>query len=152
MPRRLVWKDATWGASLTFQFTNTDEVSFPKSQLLLRINFSCSKHYRHWKCINIIQTLCRSPDRHFSKSGYHGSKSGQHLSVTHEARHPMLIHTWTASSEFGTSQAASADPSRMSTGPEFGLGDETVCLNHPGASSPPHGVSHPFAGFQEKYL
>ena len=31
---------------------------FPNSQLVLRSNFSYSKHYPHWKCINIIQTLC----------------------------------------------------------------------------------------------
>ena len=64
----------------------------------------------------------------------------------------MLIPTWTASSESEMSPGDSAEPSKKPTGPEFGLGDGTVCLNHPGASSPPHGVSGPFADLQEKII
>ena len=79
------------GASLTFQFPNTEQASFPNCQLLLKSNFSYSKHYRHWKCINIIQTLCPSQDRHYSKPGNNSSGSRQHLSAHHEARHPMLL-------------------------------------------------------------
>ena len=47
MPRRLVGKDApALGASLSSQFPNTEVASFSNRQLLLRSNFSYSKHYR----------------------------------------------------------------------------------------------------------
>ena len=36
------------GASLPLQLSDTEGASFPNSQLLLRSNFSYSKHYRHW--------------------------------------------------------------------------------------------------------
>ena len=87
------WGKTPLGGILHFSVPNAVGASFPNGQLLIRSKFSYSKHYRHWKCRNIIQPLCSSPDKHFSKSGDHGSKSRRLLTETHEARHSMLIPT-----------------------------------------------------------
>ena len=73
-----------------------------------------------------------NPDRHCSKLGENGSKSGQPLPVPNEAQYPVLIPTRGASSRI--SPAALSEPSKKPTGPEFRLDAGAVSLNHPGAS------------------
>ena len=67
------------GASLTLDFPNTEVRLSPTASYCWGSNFSYSKRYRHWKCINVIQTMCPSPDRHCSKFCGPCNKSGQHL-------------------------------------------------------------------------
>ena len=54
-------------------------VSFSNGWWLVSNNLSYFKYYRHWKNINIIQTLCPSQDRQCPKSGGPGGKSGRSL-------------------------------------------------------------------------
>ena len=100
----------------------------------------------HWKCIN-IQKLFLHSDGHCSKYHGSGSKSGQYLKAPHKAQHPMLIPTWTTSFDSRMSLAASSEPIQEPTGPEFGL-----CASAWTGPEPPHGISCPFEGLQEKSL
>ena len=52
--RRSMGERRSLGASLPLQLSNFEGASFPNSQLLLRSDFSYSKHQRHWKCINAM--------------------------------------------------------------------------------------------------
>ena len=90
MLRCLMWKDAPWEYHWLACVSQCRGMPFPNSQLLVRSDFSFSKHNKYYKRINIIQTLCQSADRHCSKSGGPSSKSGHHLLAPHESRHPML--------------------------------------------------------------
>ena len=113
--RRLMRKDAHCG-TLGSSVSQCRGASFPNGQLLLRSSFSYYKHYRRWKCININQMLCPGPERHCSKFVGPCSKAGQHMSASHEARHPMLIPTWTASCKSGMRPEASVKSSKKPTG------------------------------------
>ena len=126
------WGKMPLGAPLTLEFPNTDVEFLPNGQWLLVCNFSCNELYSHWECVHNIQMLCSSPDRHLSKSGGPGGKSGQNLPAPHEARLPMLLIPGPVSRVWSLEWTRQPQWAQQKpTGPEFRLNVGTVGRKHP---------------------
>ena len=99
---------------------NKEEASFSNGQLLLGSNFSYSKQYRHWKCLNIIQILY--PSRRTGTAQNLVALASLDSIFQHLMKPGILclyIPTWTASSESGMSPAASVELSKKPTGADW---------------------------------